>query len=381
MPQPVREIEGELTAVPLAELVPVLGERGASGTLVIERGLKQRTFTLREGAIVREASNDPREYLGQFLVDVGMVSSEAAARLYFEQERTRVPLAELLARHGLVEPERLREGLRLKFRESLLGAYRWLHGRVHFTPDEPRPIEGLEVEVRLMDVHREANGRAREWEAIAAALPSLDVVLRPADAIEPGGRLQPEEELLLEMAREGCTVGEALDAFRDGEFHAYRRLMGMLRRELLVAERLDPAALPKRRSPAEQLEEARRLHAAGRLDEALEAVGIAVDRGAEGALQLLRTVQTEVALTLADRLLTLEGVPFVRPRERELARLDLSPAELYLTRRISLTRSLREAIRRAPMGELRALKIVDRLVAVGVIGFVARRSAEQRSSA
>src|SRR5690606_39823502 len=62
---------------------------------------------------------------------------------------------------------------------SDLGAYRWLHGRVHFTPDEPRPIEGLEVEVRLMDVHREANGRAREWEAIAAALPSLDVVLRP----------------------------------------------------------------------------------------------------------------------------------------------------------------------------------------------------------
>ncbi|MFN7134552.1 MAG: hypothetical protein ACK4N5_20910, partial [Myxococcales bacterium] len=66
---------------------------------------------------------------------------------------------------------------------------------------------------------------------------------------------------------------------------------------------------------------------------------------------------------------------------RELTRLDLTPAEMYLARQISLTRSLRDAIRRAPMGELRVLEIVEKLIAEGVVGFVASGADQERESA
>src|SRR5262249_11881316 len=61
------EIWGDLSLMPVADLVIWFANRGANGVLNVELGNVRKEFTFSNGACVRAASTDPREYFGQFL--------------------------------------------------------------------------------------------------------------------------------------------------------------------------------------------------------------------------------------------------------------------------------------------------------------------------
>jgi len=366
----LRALSGEIESYPLLELVPLLAEKSASGVLALERGAQRRTFDLREGAVVRAASSDPREYFGQLLVDYGLVTSQAAANAFWYQESTRMMVGKLLPLRGTLDEDQVREVLVLKVREGLLDCYRWEHGGFSFEPGEPAASRrGLDVAVPLAELHREALQRSREWRTFARRFPSPGVRLRAVEGVDESG-VGPDEQELLELAREGLTVGEALEAFRDGEFRVYRRLSALVSRGLLEVLPEEGPREESRGGFRARLERAERLLQEGQPAEAAALAATAAEQAPSRlAGPVLRTAQTELALRLADELLSIEGVPYVKPGPRELDALDLQPVERYLLMRVKSTRNLREAVRGAPMGELEALRILQRLVAAEVLAF------------
>lgn len=366
----LRRLGGELESYPLLELLPLLAEKRASGVLTLRRGTQRRWFVLHQGAVVRAASADPREYFGQLLVDYGMVSSQAAAEAFLDQETTRVMVGELLPRSGALDEARVRAALLLKARESLLDCYRWEHGEFDFEPGEP-PADagGLQIAVELAELHREALGRTREWREFARLFPEPETALRAVEGADLSA-VGPDEQVLLELAGDGLTVAEALGAFRDGDYQVYRRLAGLVGKGLLEVAPVEGPREQRRPGARERLERAGQLLQGGSPAEAETLASQAAEQGpSRPALRVLREAQTELALRLADELLSKEGAPFVKPGPRELDALDLQPAERYLLSRVASSGSLREAVRGAPMGELEALRILQRLVAAGVLAF------------
>ncbi len=119
----MRGLQGDLRTMPLADLVVHLGNRRASGTLVLEQGQTHKEVLLNGGAVQGASSNLPREYLGQFLINLGHLTEDQFNKAYETQRETQVPIGRILVMIGLVKADVLQHALGLKFRETLLSAY------------------------------------------------------------------------------------------------------------------------------------------------------------------------------------------------------------------------------------------------------------------
>src|SRR5262249_56267073 len=86
----------------------------------------------------------------------------------------------------------------------------WTEGRFTFTPgDTPTTVQGLDVSVSLLDVHREADLRQTAWRAIREVFPTGRVRLhldrdQLAGAPEPGSL----DDRLYALIDEGATIDD-----------------------------------------------------------------------------------------------------------------------------------------------------------------------------
>ena len=172
--------------MPLSELVEFLSRRAVTGSLTCERGAVRKSVYLREGNAVGAASTDPREFLGQLLINFGHLDEEQLAKAFRTQQETRVRLGKVLAMVGLVQPRTIREVLSIKIRETLLDVFRWESG-VFRVDEEPPPAsdDELSVSVPLADILKEAEFRATAWDAFLAQFPTGGATLEIDSARVP----------------------------------------------------------------------------------------------------------------------------------------------------------------------------------------------------
>ncbi len=88
----MRGLMGSFAVLPLPDLVEMLARRQMTGSLTCERGTVRKTLFVREGAAVGAASNDPREYLGQLLINFGHLDEEQLTKAFRTQEETKIRL-------------------------------------------------------------------------------------------------------------------------------------------------------------------------------------------------------------------------------------------------------------------------------------------------
>jgi hypothetical protein len=359
--------------MPLGELVDFLARRRVTGSLTCERGTVRKTVFLREGAAVGAASTDPREFLGQLLINFGHLDEEQLAKAFRTQQETRVRLGKVLAMVGLVSPETVREVLSIKIRETLLDVFRWDSGIFRVDEEPPAPDDdGLSLAVPLADILREAEFRATAWDAFKSQFPSGGALLLvDEDRVPAAAGEATVDGKLIAQARQGKTIDEIGLALHATEFHLYQRLYALARQGALKAAAA-PAGSPD--APAEMLEaaelvdRARQLLLEGKEEEAEAAAGraLALAPGAEGARQVLADAREAVAAPLRE-MLAHRRVPVVRLSASEIARMDLDAAEKYLLSRCDGRRDLAQIAQVAPLDEIQALKVFRRFVASGVV--------------
>ncbi|HET9451307.1 MAG TPA: DUF4388 domain-containing protein, partial [Aggregicoccus sp.] len=78
----MRGLAGDFATMPLKDLVVYLGNRRATGALRLERAGVQKQLSLREGSVINASSNQPREYFGQFLINMGHLTEEQFMKAY-----------------------------------------------------------------------------------------------------------------------------------------------------------------------------------------------------------------------------------------------------------------------------------------------------------
>ena len=140
-------------------------------------------------------------------------------------------LGKILVDSGKVPEDAIRNALSLKFREALLGCFDWADGRFTFTPgDAPPVMDGLDVAVNLLDIHRESDLRQTAWRAIREVFPTGRVRLRLdrsqlASAPEPGSL----DDRLYHLIEEGATIDDIGLALHSTDFFLYQRLYALHR--------------------------------------------------------------------------------------------------------------------------------------------------------
>jgi len=363
----MRGLMGSLALLPLAELLDLLARRAITGSLTCERGAVRKTLLVREGAAVGASSNDPREYLGQLLINFGHLSEEQLAKAFQTQEETKVRLGKVLTMVSLVSADVVREVVAIKIRETILDVFDWDSGVFTVEEGAPLSVDELDVSVPLADLASEAEFRATAWTAFRAAFPSGSCTLAVEEKKVPRSMgADTVDGRVLAAAVEGKTIDEIGLALHATDFHLYQRLFALSQQGIIRA--VPAASAPPQgggepMAAGDLLERARHLLAEDRCADAEEAASRALELAP--ALAAARGVLDDARRALAASLrsgLEPSKVPRLLLPASEIPLLRLSSAEKYLLARCDGTRDLRSIVQVAPLSELEVLKAVRRFV-------------------
>jgi hypothetical protein len=372
----MRGLLGDFSTMPLKDLVVYLGNRRATGTLVLEREGVRKRVHLVNGLVVKASSNQRREYLGQFLINLGHITEDQFNKAYETQRETKVFLGKILAMIGLVPEKVILNGLSLKFRETLLEAFQWETGTFSFEPVQSVEVsDELELQIDLLDIHREGEFRETAWKAIHAVFPHGQVRLRMDERHLPEppkpGTLDFK---LVQLIKEGATIDEMILALHATDFYLYQRLYALYRLEAVAVlppepppESLEEPAIDGGLSTAEIVHYARKLLEVGNAPEAEEAARKAHTLSANSeTAELLREAESALLAQLRQELMSVK-IPSLLVSAADLKELQLTAPEKYLLSRVNGARQLASIVNASPIQELDALKSFRRFVQSGLV--------------
>jgi hypothetical protein len=225
-------VGGDIELMSVSDIALWIAGRGLTGTLTVRRVGIEARFTIRQGQCTQAASTDPREYLGQHLINFGHINEEQLQQAFDTQKETKVPLGRVLVMVELLTMGQLQTVIFFKTREGLLEALGWREGTWRFVPEtEADPELDSERPVDLREAASEAAARQQMWGEIRRVFPSdgtrCDVIVDPATVESAFDRR------LLSLMAKGMSVGEAALELRAMDFQVYARLYDLANRNLV----------------------------------------------------------------------------------------------------------------------------------------------------
>jgi len=390
----MRGLHGDFTTMPLKDVLFYLGNKRASGTLSLECGAVRKQAVLRDGQVVNASSNQRREYLGQFLINTGYLSEDQFHKAFQMQQEGHVLIGKVLVTFGLVGEQVVMKALVMKARETLLDALTWPEGgQFAFDPTPPvGQVEGLNVRVDLLEIHREAEFRETAWQAIRAAFPHGRLALRVNERKLPEPpRPGSLDARLIALIQEGQTIDDMVLALHATDFFLYQRLYALYRLGAVeVAGEAEPRAerlaggegkAAEAQAQGEDAPPAAEALGAGELSwraRALLEAGNALEAEATARksfelsptpenLELLHRAEAALTKKLKSELMQPPKVPSLQMAPQQLKALELSAPEKYLLSRIDGTRDVASIVHVSPLQELEALKLFQRFVDSGLV--------------
>ena len=366
-------LRGSLRTMPVADVLDWLERRQPAGELTLDRANQTRRFQIAGGALVGASSTDPAEYLGQILINTGVLSEAQLRDAYATQQSDGILLGKILLIGGVVAEAQLREAIELKIREGLYDAMSWSEGAFQFDPagDTPRPLE-VEIALPLAALRAEGAERAERWRVLRQEIPSDDCRFFVPDRtwIDKAKPGSPSALILAEVQR-SLTVRELSLAMHSMPFPVYQRLFELMARGILKIDRrsapraAEDAVLP----PAALIEAARGRARGGDRSGALEMAKKAVAQApsSEAIKKAYQEIERGLFAELSRTLLTRFRVPRLLKPKDELAALPMSAEERYLVDRIDGRWDLLSLMRVSPLREVDALITFSKLADKGLI--------------
>jgi Domain of unknown function (DUF4388) len=364
---------GDFGTMPLKDVVVYLGNKKGTGTLVLERNAVRKQVVVSAGEVVNASSNEPREYLGQFLINLGHISEDQFQKAYETQRESKIFLGQILVMIGAVSEDTLKGVLALKVRETVLEPFMWAEGTFAWEEGKlPPSMQGVDVRVSLSELHREGSVRDAVWRTVRKEFPSGDnrLLLDRNNLAEPP-RAGSLDEKLFGLIEAGNTIDEIILALHATDFFIYQRLFAMHRLGAVqCADKAPPPAMSPPLVPTDGnlVSAARDLIRRGLLREAMAAARAAVSEEQTNETRaLLQEGEAAWLAALRKELMASPMVPRLTATAAEIKAMPLTAPERYLLSRVDGKRILGAIISVAPLRELDALAHFQRFVQQGVV--------------
>jgi hypothetical protein len=177
-------VSGNLKTMLPGDLLQWLSLGQKTGTLVMaNHGVEKKIF-FRRGRVISSASNDPREYLGQFLMSHGFLTEPELKKAMEVQKQSNILLGKILVMIDVISESDLTRLMRLKAEEEIYDIFLWREGDFHFLDDELPKQEMIPLQVDVTGIIMEGTRRSDEWVRIREIIPNealVPVVEGPID--------------------------------------------------------------------------------------------------------------------------------------------------------------------------------------------------------
>jgi len=369
-------LTGTLSTMSLPDLLQWLHQARKSGTLVLRGDRHAKRLYFSEGDIISSSSEDPTEYLGQFLLSHGLISEADLQRGMEVQKQTGVLLGRILMMVGTISEDDLKRYLVLKAEETVFSLFLWEDAHFEFRDGEQPEPNLAPINVRIDDILLKGLSRYDELRRVKEIFGStLTVVARTGTAPGPEFLASARRRAVWDCIDGIRSIADVSLALHMADFIACEVIhllfqMGHVRiaRRVTPAEAARLAPSPPRIQDA--LTEGRRLFHDGKLEEALDLVERAAVEEREQA-PALRALLKEVQEAYIDKTYRYQMQPdrillLLKPLD-ELTHEPLTPEEGFVISRINGEWTIRDVVSIAPLSELDALRTLRRLRQRGII--------------
>src|ERR1051326_3800792 len=176
-----------------------LGQK--TGTLVVARESVEKKIFFRNGRVISSASNDPREYLGQFLMSHGYLTEPELTKAMEVQRQSGILLGKILVMIDVISEEDLQRFMRRKAEEEIYDIFLWTDGEFYFVDDELPQMEMIPLQVDVTGIIMEGTRRVDEWQRIRELVPNQGMIPVPLKEVDYTDLEEVEE-----------PIGRAIDA-------------------------------------------------------------------------------------------------------------------------------------------------------------------------
>ena len=382
-------LSGNLQTMLPGDLLQWLSLGQKTGTLVISNKRVEKKIFFRRGRVISSASNDPREYLGQFLMSHGYLTEPELKKAMEVQLQSRILLGKILVMIDVIAEPDLQRLMRLKAEEEIYDIFLWNDGDFYFIDDELPQMEMIPLQVDVTGIIMEGTRRVDEWARIRETVPSeavIPVALKEVDDTE----LEEVEEPIVRAIDGKRTIAEIVLESRSSAFTVSSTVCALVRHGYVKL--VDPSTQKMARIAEEAVAvaagvEARRdFNEDDEIQSLLNAAQAALRaRDFEKTQRLLRAAQnldpnhpkvrtsikgaeTVILGELRNQGLLDNKIPRVTKPLEEITQMNFSPNEGFILSRINGQWDLSSLIKISPIRETDAMLIFYRLWKDGIIG-------------
>lgn len=380
-------VSGNLKTMLPGDLLQWLSLGQKSGTLVVANKDVEKKIFFRNGRVISSASNDPREYLGQFLMSHGYLSEEELRKAMEVQLQSGILLGKILVVIGLITEPDLMRLMRLKAEEEIYDVFLWKDGEFHFIDNELPQMEMVPLKIDVTGIIMEGTRRVDEWPRIREVIPHDSLIPIVQKQIELDEEFDEAQTTVVDVIDSKRTIAEIVLESRSSSFLVCSTVAPLARAGFvrLVEKVADRAA-------AASVEEEMPFPVAG-FSESDEIVSML--NAAQAALRAKDFDKTQRLLKAAQNLdpnhpkvrsatkgaeavimaeLRNQGihdsrVPRIVKALEEITTMNFSPNEGFMLSRINGTWDIGSLIKISPIREADALMIFYRLLKDGIIAF------------
>ncbi len=221
-------LSGNLKTMLPGDLLQWLSLGQKTGTLVVSNMRVEKKIFFRAGRVISSASNDPREYLGQFLMSHGYLSEAELKKAMEVQQQSRILLGKILVMIDVISETDLQRFMRLKAEEEIYDIFLWNDGDFYFVDDELPQMEMIPLQVDVTGIIMEGTRRVDEWMRIRETIPNeavIPVQIRDVDYSE----LEEVEEPIVRAIDGKRTIAEIVLESRSSAFTVSSTVCALVR--------------------------------------------------------------------------------------------------------------------------------------------------------
>jgi hypothetical protein len=373
-------ISGNLRTMSPGDLLQWLSMAQKTGTLVVtSQGIEKKVF-FRNGRVISSASNDPREYLCQFLMSHGYIDEDQVKRAMEEQARTRVLIGKILVNIGAVQEKDLAGLMRRKAEESIYDIFLWGEGEFHFIDDELPDMEMIPLNVDVTSLMMEGIRRIDEWNRIRRVIPDkraipviekaidLDTLAEvPRRIVSAVNGRRSIEELVLESRSSHFKVAHTIyELVQSGQAR-------IIAEAKTIAGPVAGGDMPARRTEVDEIQallgHAQEAIRSSDFEKALRMITAAqsLDAGSAKVGAALKGATSVIMGALEREGIVARKVPKLVKSFDEISGMNFSPNEGFMLSRVNGVWDLGSIIKISPLRELDSLLIFRKLKNDGII--------------
>jgi hypothetical protein len=366
-------LTGNLSTMSLPDLLQWLNGALKTGTLEVRQGIHVKKIQFQKGEIWSSSSNDPTEYLGQFLLSHRIISEEDLQQGMETQKKTGLMLGKILLEQGKLTEEELERYLSLKAEETIFSIFLWEEARFEFEEGLADVDRYVPLRLSINEVLLKGLSRYDELQHIKKVFGTFATIVGRT-ATEPGAEFlsNPRRAAIWERIDAQRSISDIALELHTSEFLACEAVHLLLQmkhveivRRVSFAE-LDDGVVSRTDDP---LAEARRQMLDGNLEQALDVVDSASREVQAAELADLQQQAQKAFLEQAyQEDLPPDKVPYLLRPVESLTKENLNPQEGFLLTRINGTWDIRAVVTVAPFSELEVIRSLRSLRDREIIG-------------